>query len=101
MSANTYDLGDLIRVDATFTDPLNDDAPIDPDVVKLSVRTPSGDVTTYTYGDGDTIENDDPGDYHALIDADEDGDWFYRWWSTGDGQAAIEKYFKVRAAQAI
>lgn len=98
---NTHDLGDIVKVSATFTNPDNDDALLDPSVVKLSVKNPSGTVTTYTYLDGVVIVRDSVGLYHALIDADEAGTWYYRWWSTGTGQAAQEKQFNVNEAEAI
>lgn len=101
MGINIHDLGDLVTVSAAFTDPENDDAPTDPAVVKLSIRDPSGTVATYTYDVGADIVRDDEGEYHANIDADEPGQWFYRWWSTGEGQAAREQRFRVRQAQAV
>lgn len=97
---NTHDLGDLVRVEATFTDSVLGTA-VDPDVVKLSVKSPDDVVTTYVYLTDAEIVKDAVGEYHADIDVDQAGDWFYRWWSTGDGQAAEEKRFKVRAAEAV
>ena len=77
------------------------ESPIDPDVVKLSVRTPAGVVTTATHGVESTIVKEAVGKYFAHIDANEAGFWFYRWWSTGFGQTAKENEFKVRTAQAV
>ncbi len=54
MPYNIHDLGDVVRVSATFTDFDTEDL-IDPDVVKLSVRTPAGVVTTYTFGVGGNV----------------------------------------------
>jgi hypothetical protein len=98
---NKHDLGDLVKVVGTFTGPDDDDAPVDPDMVKLSFRDPSDNVTTWIYGSDDEIVKDSTGVYYALIDADEAGDWYYRWWSTGAGQAAEEKQFTVRTALAV
>lgn len=100
MSANTYDVGDLVRVSTVFTDAILEGA-IDPDVVKLSVKTPDGDVVTYVYGTDAIVERDSLGNFHADLDVDQSGTWVYRWWSTGDGQGASENYFKVREAQAV
>jgi hypothetical protein len=100
MPYNIHDLGDVIRVSAAFINGGTDD-PIDPDVVKLSIRTPAGVVTTHTYGIGGTIVKEAVGQYFAHIDANQAGFWFYRWWSTGLGQAARENEFKVRGAQAV
>ena len=90
MPYNIYDLGDSIRVSATFTDADTLDA-VDPDVVNLSIRTPDGTLTTYTYGVGGNVVKADVGQYYSIVDVNQSGSWFYRWWSTGFGQAAKEK----------
>lgn len=100
MSFNTYDLGDLVRVSAAFTDVALGGA-IDPDVVKLTIKEPDATVTTYVYGTDAELIKDSIGNYHADIDADQSGTWYYRWWSTGSGQAAAEKRFDVRVAYAV
>ncbi len=100
MPYNIHDLGDVILVSAAFVDG-DTEAPIDPDAVMLSIRTPAGVVTTYTHGVNSTIVKEAVGQYFAHIDANEAGFWFYRWWSTGFGQTAKENEFKVRNAQAI
>jgi hypothetical protein len=102
MSFNRHDLGDLVRVstgEAGFTVAVTGDT-LDPDAVFLSVRSPSG-LMSYEYGVGDVIVKDGVGKYHADIDADEPGVWFYRWWSTGNGQAANEGRFEVKEAHAV
>lgn len=98
-----YNQGDLVHATGAFTDPNNGDAYIDPTVVKLSIKDPSGNVTTSIYlGAGTpTIVRDAAGRYSAAIDADEAGVFYYRWWSTGTGQAAEEKSFQVTAPQAV
>lgn len=98
---DTFALGQDVRVTAVFTDPDNDDAAVDPDVVKLSFKDPAETVTTWTYDSDTELVRDSAGNYHALIDADAAGIWYYRWWSTGDGKAAKEGTFRVEAANAI
>jgi hypothetical protein len=95
-----HDLGDLVEVTGTFTDPADDTA-LDPDVVNLSFIDPSGSVTTWVYGTDEEVEKSATGVYVAYIDADEAGTWYYRWWSTGDGQAAAEKSFVICTALAV
>lgn len=105
-----YDVGDLVKVTGTFTDPDDSDAAIDPTTVKLRVKDPNGEVTVYVYDgvDGDASEDgriwrSAAGVYHFNIDtaADEisgdekEGIWRYRWYSRGDGKAADEDYFKT------
>lgn len=103
MSTPTYDLGDLVRVhtnDGPFSNAATG-AALDPDVVSVSIRDPDGTVTTYVYGTDDEVVKDGTGSYHMDVDADTAGVWFYRWFSTGDGQAAEERSFIVRPAEAI
>ena len=88
-----YEVGNLIRVSAEFTDPNNDDAETDPTSVYLTVKSPSGTVVEYTYGVGSDITKASTGNYYADVDADEPGRWWYRWYSTGTGQAAKEGSF--------
>lgn len=94
-----YDLGNLVHVKATFKD--SDGQRTDPDVVKLSVRDPGGTTTTYIFGTDDEVVKDGVGRYSSDINADETGTWYYRWWATGDGQAADEGEFTVSTAHAV
>ena len=96
-----YDVGDLVKVIGTFTDPDAGDALIDPTAVFLSVKDPSGNLTTFEYDVDDDITRESEGVYSAEIDCDEAGTFYYRWFSTGLGKAAEEKSFKVDAPQAI
>lgn len=100
MPYETFDLGDLVRVSGAFTQ-VSNGAAIDPTVVKLSIRAPNVATVTYTYLSGVVIVKDSVGNYHADIDANDDGTWHYRWWSTGTGQAAQERQFEVRGANAV
>jgi len=79
--ANVFDIGDLVRVSAAFTD---------------SAGMAAGTTTTLTYGVDAALVRDSAGNYHADISATDDGDWHYRWYSTGSGQASEEHWFRVR-----
>jgi hypothetical protein len=65
------------------------------------VRNPSKEVTTYHYGVSPGLSKDSAGVYSLEIEADESGVWYYRFWSTGNGQAAEEESFRVNPAKAI
>lgn len=91
-----HDVGDLVRISAEFTNN-ETGATLDPDVVKLSYKAPAGTLTTLTYGIDAALVRDDTGHYHADISASTAGLWRYRWFSTGNGQAAEESNFFVRA----
>lgn len=91
---NVYDVGDLIKVSGVFTD--EDDEDIDPTTVTFKFTDPSGNTTTYLYGTDDELVWDSKGHYHVNVSIDESGTWYYRWASTGTGQAAEEGSFVVR-----
>ena len=95
MSINTYTKGQLVPVTGLFEEADGDD--VDPSTVTLRVLSPSGINTVYIYGGSpDTIDKDSVGNYHVDINANEIGDWFYKWESTGSGQAAQEGQFMVQ-----
>ncbi len=100
MAYNFHELGQLVRVSATFREIASGDE-VDPDVVLLAIENSEGAVVEHTYLDGAFVVRDGTGAYHADVDASSAGTWFYRWRSTGDGQAARETRFKVRVAQAV
>jgi len=100
MPYNIYDFGELVKVSATFKNATTGGV-IDPDVVNLSVRTTAGVVTTYTFSVDANLIKEDVGQYYAMINVNQTGFWFYRWWSAGFGQTAKEKEFKVRTAYAV
>lgn len=98
MAANAdYDIGQLVRSSVTFE---VSGTPTDPGGVFVEYRSPSGVETTLEYGTDAALVKDDTGDYHVDIDADEGGDWYGRWYSTGNGQAAKQFSFKVAANKA-
>jgi len=96
--ANSYKLGGLVRVSGAFTTSAG--VAQDPTVVKCSVRSPLGVVTTYTYGTDTEIMKDSTGNYHMDVSAPAIGTYYYRWFSTGTGQAADEGWFEVIDARA-
>jgi hypothetical protein len=102
MAFNKHDLGDLIRVTGVFR-LQSTGGVIDPTNVFLSILDPDEGLTTYQFegGTDDEIIKDSVGTYHADIDAIIAGTWYYRWFSTGVGQAAIEGRFVIRAAYAV
>ena len=97
---SVYDLGDEVRVSGHFTT-ISTGADQDPTAIFLSIKNPSGTLTTYQYGVDVIIVKDSVGDYHADIDANVAGLWYYRWFSTGTGKAADEGTFEVEDAEAV
>lgn len=93
--ANRYDVGDLVKVTGTFTDPDNSDAAIDPTAVYCTVTDPSGEETVYQYGVDSEVVKSSTGVYTMNVDVQSTGFWYYRWWSTGTAQAAAKNTIKV------
>ena len=89
--ANIYDVGDLVRITATFTD--EDAVAIDPTTVSAQIKSPAGTIFEYDYGIDVELVKDGIGVYHTDVDVDAEGTWYYRMSSTGIGQAADEGAF--------
>ncbi|MHB1294409.1 MAG: hypothetical protein ACYC4R_05365 [Anaerolineae bacterium] len=47
------------------------------------------------------MERTGMGAYQCALDADEAGDWFYRWEGSGVGQAAVEDSFRVTVSRVL
>jgi len=91
--AEHFDKGDEVRVQTTFTD--GDGVAIDPDAVLFKFSDPSGNTTSYEYGADAELVKDGTGVYHVDIDCDEAGEWRWKFYSTGTGQAADEDSFII------
>lgn len=91
---NTYDVGDQIRITATFTD--IDGAAVDPATLQFKFKTPGSAITTYVYGVDAQIVKSGVGVYYVDVPIDASGTWSYRFAGTGAGQAAAEGQFDVR-----
>ena len=96
--SNTYDVGDLVRVDSAFKDILG--AAADPTTVTLKVLPPGGTVLTYTYALAEVTKSG-TGAYYKDIPVTTAGTWYYRWLGTGAVVSAGEEYFHVRTPQAV
>lgn len=90
---NVYDIGNLIRCPAVFRDSTN--VAIDPTHVYFEFKTPASVTTVYTYGTDAELVKSSTGHYYVDVDGDEEGRWYYRWYSTGTGQAASESSFTI------
>ena len=89
--ANIYDVGDSIRLDALFT---VTGIAIDPTIIELDVRDPSGNTLSYSYAGG-TVSRETTGKYFRDIFVGDSGQWWYRYFGTGTVITADEKYFIV------
>lgn len=101
MDYNTYDVGDLVRVSAAFTD--EDGNPTDPDDVTLTILQPDGTVIEKVTAD---LDNDVTGTWTYDVDttgADNSnwGNWYYRFVGTGAVQQTSESAFKLQYSQVL
>jgi hypothetical protein len=83
----TYDIGDVARLNATFTNEITGTV-ADPTTVTLTVKPPQSVAVVYTYGVGGTIVKVSTGVYRADITLTEARRWRYKWKGTGDLAAA-------------
>lgn len=93
--ASTFDIGDVVRVRATFT---QDDVAIDPTTVTLVVLEADGTTsTTYTYA-GSTVTRSSVGVYYVdvTVGSSDQGTWYTRWTTTGTGACSEESWFEVK-----
>lgn len=95
---NHFDVGTLVRVSGVFKDASA--ALLDPTTVKFKWKRPdTGALTIYTYLTDVQLVRDSSGTYHVDLSADVQGEWLYRWESTGTGQAAVDSAFIVDATK--
>jgi hypothetical protein len=92
----TYFKGNLVRCFCYFEE--NGERVV-PDTVTFKIKNPNGNVSTYVYGTDDELEKDAENLFSIDIEASVPGQWFYRFESTGTGQAAFESEFIVRKGQ--
>jgi hypothetical protein len=92
-----YDIGDLVRLSASFTD--SDLVSRDPTAVTVRVKTPSGVATAYVYGIDASVVKDSTGHYHIDVSVTETGIYRWRWEGTGAIQAAEEASITVRSSE--
>jgi hypothetical protein len=92
--ANTYDLGDVVRLIATFTDTGGTLA--DPTTVTFTYGSPLDSWTTEVSGISTGVTNPSTGVYTIDLLPGLPGVWPYKVNSTGLITTASESYFRVR-----
>ncbi len=84
----TCDIGDVVELEATFTDPKTGDM-IDPDEVVCTVLAPGG-ISSSPEVSGSK------GVYTAEVEPELSGKWRFAFDGTGENQASAEGEFHVR-----
>jgi hypothetical protein len=85
MSANVYDVGDLVRISAVFKNSAG--TATDPTAVSCKIRKSDGTVTTLVYGTDVALVRDSEGNYHTDISITLKGLWMHKFIGTGAVQA--------------
>lgn len=88
-----FDIGDTVRIKAVFTD-TDTEAPLDPSTVEFKVKKPDGSILDFIFPA--TVTKIGVGIYQIEVDADADGTWYSRIFSTGTGKTADEDSYAVR-----
>lgn len=88
----SYNIGDTVRVKATFKDA--DDVLSDPSTVAVTIYEPDGTETTYTLAGGGVTKESD-GVYYTNLTPDQSGVHRYRFTSTGNPALVEESSFFV------
>ena len=91
-TATTYDIGDLVFLTVAVS---VDGVPTDPTALAIDVMAPDGTVTHATLAGGGVIR-DAVGAYTYPLAPTDDGRWRFKWWASGNVQAAEQGAFRVR-----
>lgn len=94
VAVNSYDLGDQVRLTASFTN--SDGTAIDPTVITVKYAAPDGSVTDLTYDIDLNVIREADGAYYVDFVPPAAGTWRYRWEASGAVTAAAEGAFQVR-----
>jgi len=97
MAINIYDIGDTVRMSVAFA---VSGVATDPTTVTLSVKPPSGTVTSYTYAAG-TVTKSGTGAYYKDVTVSETGTWYYNFVGTGTVATAVESTFIVKTKKTL
>jgi hypothetical protein len=95
-----FDIGDVVRVRTTFTDPVTTN-PVDPGAVIMKYQKPDDTETSFTFGVDSELIKEAVGIYYVdLVPAvGEAGTWFYRFDGTGAAQSSEESSFDVERSE--
>jgi hypothetical protein len=93
---NVHNQGDLVRLTGSLATAAG--VVVDPTTLTVTIKAPNGTKTEYTYGDDAYPVRSAAGVYYVEVTPDQVGDWYYKFQSSGTGQAADEGMFRVRAS---
>jgi hypothetical protein len=93
MALSIYDVGDTVRLTASYTD--TGDSPANPTSVRIIYADPTGSETTALSGTT-SLSNPATGSFYTDLYVDSPGTWRWRSASTGNIVTASEDVFVVR-----
>lgn len=94
--SNTYDMGDLVRLDVEIT---ISGSYVDPAHIALWIKNPDGITSDYFYGVDAAFIKDTVGKYHYDYFAADYGQHVYKFQASGTAWGVEEKTFVVRIPQ--
>lgn len=94
--ANTYDIGDKVKITGYFT---TGGVASDPVTVRVIVKNPAGVSTTYTYPNA-FITKEAVGRYSFQVLGNAAGNWYYRM-DDGIANVATESFFRIRLSNTV
>jgi hypothetical protein len=93
---NAFTIGEIIHCSAEFKAYINSILTlVDPDHVYFKFKRPGLDPVTYEYGVNTQLKRSEAGKYYVDLDAVVAGEWYFKFYSTGDNQAAQQGSFEV------
>lgn len=97
-TANTYDIGDIVRLTGTFRTTAG--ALANPTKVTIKYEDPSAVVVTVSSTMA-SVFNPSTGVFYHDVAPDETGVWEYRIYSTGTITSSTEDWFRVRTRRVL
>lgn len=89
-------IGDKRRMSASFTDPNDNDSPIDPTTLTFNLTSPSGEKITYVWNTDVELVQDSTGNFHVDYILNESGVWVYEFVGTGSAAQTEEETITVQ-----
>ena len=94
--AETYYLGQPVLIYGRYEDLLTNTW-VDPPGVTVQVQKPDGTVTEHAYDNGSgPVERLSLGNFYYEATANQTGEWYYRWDSTGENTGVYEGRFEIK-----
>lgn len=93
---SSYIPGQIAKLTVTFS---QDSVAVDPTTVAIKIKKPDETVATYSYPA--SITKSAVGSYAYSLDLTTAGTWWYRWYSTGVGQTAVEGSIEVSTSHVV